>query len=262
MPQQEEKGRLLIVHFLPYAWHLLGGIIPIGWYRTPWAKKRVSEEFVSLKNLSNVHSHPNFKLRFAPDFKVVSVEKITVQQMAIRMASFGLDPFMHREYMEEAGGGFGFKKLRLINTSYQTSVDLYIKRYPPHEKKFHDIVEGDDVSLLFSGEWPVFIYNQSAHVLMNCDIWDFQILRTKMVMHDKGTRIAKQATQMVAAVIKSGKSLDLSRPNRLAFYKRSYDELPPVKGSFFREFNEVLFLVCAVGFLLFVLSGLIRAYVL
>lgn len=258
-PKKENEGMLVIYGIYPYAWNMLGGTIPVGWVRMPWAKKRLGDAQISLQNLSNLQSFPDFKLSFASDFKVLSVRPVSTGSIIKQLGDYGLDPFLHRKFFVERAGRGGFNKVSLINTVSKSAVDLYVKALPHHQKIFSDVAEGDDVSLLFSGRWPVFIYNQSAHVLMNCDIWDFRIGRNKLTMPDKNRRFARRAVDLVAAIIKAGNSLDLSRPSRLDFYQRSYEELPLVKSSFARELNEWLFIAFFGGFGLFLLYAFIVA---
>ena len=258
-PQQQKEGHPLFLYLFPFVWNMLGGTIPVGWVRMPWAKKRVADAQISLQNLSNLQDFPDFKLSFASDFKVLSVQPVSTQSIVNRLADYGLDPFLHRLFFVEGKGRGGFKKVSLINTVSKSAVDLYVRTLPHNQKNFSDVAEGDDVSLLFSGGWPVFIYNQSAHVLMNCDNWDIRIGRNELTMPHKGKRIARRGVELVAAIIKEGNSLDLSRPSRLDFHQRSYDELPLVKSSFARELNEWLFIAFFGAFGVFLLYALLVA---
>ena len=252
--QQREKGTLSLLEYLlsrsiPLLWHCIGKILPVGMWRTPWAKKRVRSRFKSLGNLQPV-AHPETAMQFALDFIVASVGEVSNETLSDLLVSLRLDPFHHWEFSAPSSSTVNFKTVDLVNSEHKTALTIFIKKTRGFDEELDDVIQGDHVALaLWRGD-PVFLYNRATHVLINCDIWDLKIEKTKISMLEKGRRLTGQAAEMVQWLDQSGEAFDPATPSRAEFRLASYEEPPVVKCCIWRDVYMFLWPLVLMAFLL------------
>ena len=254
----------LLINLFYWSWMLprywLGCILPSEWRWLYYSPKTVSKRLRPLEKIGKKGTEDFPDLWYYFDFAVIDLEDVTRDKALKLLSNLKLDVFGRTRFCDfRSSSSVDLIQLTLKHPECDAPLILYINKSSLNDnEEFADVEFEDRLSLIENEGFPLFLYNHSTHILINCDYRDIYARRSAGVMlQTKSSQAAGMAQNFVMHARSNGFLLDTGKQKpRAKQHLHDFDDLPLVQSNPLRHwYNYALF---PLFFLVSYLIGQIR----